>query len=109
MGEIVGIMSGSAGAFYGNIFLPLYLSMSDRKMLLSKYNDPSDWIELKLNLSSVMEGKKGSSRCWLMDKQIYSAALRQSGYAQKNLKPINFFNADEEMSKLFLARKTRKI
>lgn len=105
MTEIVGITAGMAGTFYDNIFLPLYLSMSDRD-LLSKHGDRSDWIELKVSLSSVVEVKKGNRRYWLLEQKTYSAALYQSGYAKKGLVPINLFKAGSDDVDLFLNRKT---
>lgn len=103
MSEIVGVTADTVRMFYGNVFLPLLLSMEDRNMLRSKHNDLSDWIELKVLASSVTEVAKGRSRCWLMDQKTYSSALFSAGYAKKGLKPINLFTANEEMSKVFKA------
>lgn len=103
MSEVVGVTANVVRMFYGNVFLPLLLSMEDRNTLESKHNDLSDWIELKVPASSVMEFMKGKSRCWLIDQKTYSSALYSAGYAKKGLKPINLFVANEEMSKMFKA------
>lgn len=108
MSDIVGVAADVARVFYGNTFIPLYLSMKDRGVLLEKHGDHSDWVELKVGSANVVEVKKGNRRCWLMESRVYSAALYQTGYSKKNLEPINFFRADEALAKKFLESKKIK-
>lgn len=85
----VAILSEGGRVYYGNIFLPLLLSMKDRNMLEEKHGDLADWIELKLFAKNVTEVKKGRYRCWLVSAADYQSALRVAGYAGRNITPIN--------------------
>lgn len=99
--KIIGIMSETANFFGRNICLPLLLSMKDREMLSTKYSDISDWVEMKLWATDVIESKKGTSRCWLVSEKSYQKALAEAGYANKRLSPINKFEPNERLVLIF--------
>ena len=101
--KVIGLYTGAAREFYGNMMIPVSLSLSDRLMLVSKYRDNADWIELKVPAASVKLAKRGNCACVLMKESVYLKALESAGYAKKGLTPISVFEPDPALvAKYFL-------
>jgi len=93
---MIGIYS-SGRVFSGNLCIKLSLSIKDMDLLEEKFDDPSNWIELKIKAFAASEAKQGTITCWLMKMETYQGALRASGYAGRGLSPVNVFRPSKKM------------